>query len=132
MFKPELLRQILRFGLVGGTVMLFFTGLNWLLAPRLGTDPAFVVSYVPAVVLHFLLNKWWTFGSTRPDTRRQIGEYLAMVLVTFAIQVAVFKAITLITVLPSWVAAGLANAAQMAVTFLAMRRRIFARPAGGP
>jgi putative flippase GtrA len=126
MFKPELMRRILRFGVVGVAVMLFFTGLNWLLAPRLGADGAFLAAYVPAVALHFCLNKWWTFGSARADTGRQVGEYLLMVLVTFLIQAGVFKLLTAFTPLPSWLAAAAANAAQMAITFLVMQWRVFA------
>jgi putative flippase GtrA len=130
MFKPEFVRRMLRFGIVGGLVMLVFTGLNWLLAPLLGEDPAFLTAYVPAVALHFCLNKWWTFGCTRQDSGRQLREYFAMVLLTFLIQAAVFKLLTHFSGLPSWIAAGAANAAQMAVTFVAMQRRIFSGQAG--
>lgn len=129
MFKPELVRRVIRFGLVGVVVMLVFTALNWLLAPRLGEDPAFLAAYVPAVALHFCLNKWWTFGCTRNDTGRQVGAYLVMVGVTFLIQAAVFKLLTHFTPMPSWLAAGTANVAQMFVTFLVMQRRVFVGPA---
>jgi putative flippase GtrA len=129
MFKPELLRQVARFGLVGGMVMLVFTGLNWLLAPWLGEDPAFLLAYVPAVGLHFCLNKWWTFGCGRSDTRRQLGQYLLTVLVTFVIQAGIFKLLTTFSPWPSWIAAGAANLGQMAVSFLCLQRRVFA-PAG--
>jgi putative flippase GtrA len=128
MFKPELVRRIVRFGVVGGLVMLVFMGLNALLAPRLGKDAAFLVAYVPAVALHFCLNKYWTFGSTRTDSGKQVGEYLLMVFVTFLIQAGVFKLLTTFTPLPSWLAAGAANAAQMAITFVVMQRRVFAGP----
>jgi putative flippase GtrA len=127
MFKPELIRRLLRFGIVGIIVMGVFMGLNWLLAPSLGKDGAFLAAYVPAVSLHFCLNKWWTFGCERTDSTRQVGEYLVMVFVTFLIQAAVFKTLTSFTALPSWLAAGAANAAQMIVTFVVMQRRIFAR-----
>ena len=103
-----------------------FTGLNWLLAPTLGEDPAFLVAYVPAVALHFCLNKWWTFGNERNDTARQVGEYLLMVLVTFVIQAGIFKLLTTFSPLPSWIAAGAANLGQMVVSFLVMQRRVFA------
>jgi putative flippase GtrA len=125
MFKPELVRRVFRFAIVGGVVMLVFMGLNWLLAPLLGADAAFFAAYAPAVALHFCLNKWWTFGSTRTDSGRQVGEYLLMVLATFLIQTAVFKLLMHFTPLPSWLAAGAANAAQMVITFLVMQRRIF-------
>ena len=130
MFKPEFVQRVIRFGIVGGGVMLVFTALNWLLAPRLGNDAAFLVAYVPAVALHFCLNKWWTFGCTRSDTGRQVGAYLVMVGVTFLIQASVFKLLThFFPAMPSWQAAGAANAVQMAVTFVVMQRRIFVRPA---
>lgn len=132
MFKPELIRRVLRFGLVGAFVMGVFMGLNWLLEPRLGRDGAFLAAYIPAVGLHFCLNKWWTFGCERTDSARQAGEYLLMVLVTFLIQAAVFKTITHFTLLPSWLAAGVANAAQMIVTFLVMQRRVFAAGPASP
>jgi len=125
MLKPESIHRVFRFGLVGLIVMLVFTGLNWLLAPSLGPNGAFFTAYPVAVALHFCLNKWWTFRCERTDSGRQVGEYLVMVLVTFLIQVAVFKTLLRFTALPSWCAAGMANAAQMAITFVVMQRRIF-------
>ena len=126
MFKPELIRRVVRFGLVGIAVMLFFTGLNWWLAPHVGADAAFLIAYPPALTLHFCLNKWWTFGEKAPAARRQVGEYLLMALVTFLTQGAVFKALLYFTSFPSWFDAAVANVAQMAITFVVMQRRIFA------
>jgi hypothetical protein len=54
-----------------------------------------------------------------------VGEYLAMVAVAFVIQWGVFKALSVWTAWPGWLEAGLANAAQMALTFIVMQRRIF-------
>jgi len=125
MTKPTLFQRLLRYGVVGGLVMAVFTGLNWLLGHRMGKDLAFIIAYPPAVTLHFLLNKNWTFGSNRTDSGRQVSEYLAMVFVTFVIQAAVFKVLSSTTTLPGWAAAGAANAAQMAITFFVMQYRIF-------
>jgi putative flippase GtrA len=105
--------------------------LNWVLGLRFGKDASFILAYPPAVALHFWLNKRWTFGCQRTDTNRQVPEYLVMVLVTFLIQAAVFGILTRLTALPGWLAAGMANGAQMAITFLAMQYRIF-RPGPGP
>jgi putative flippase GtrA len=122
-----LYRRILRFAVVGGLVMLVFTGLNWLFGHWLGTDFSFLVAYPPAVALHFWLNKKWTFGCARTDSARQASEYTAMVLVTFAIQVFVFKVLMGFTSLPGWAAAGVSNAVQAVITFVAMQYRIFGR-----
>lgn len=127
MTTPTLFQRVLRYGVVGGLVMGVFTGLNWLLGHWFGKDLSFLIAYPPAVSLHFWLNKKWTFGCTRTDSARQLSEYLVMVLVTFAIQALVFKALTASTSLPGWAAAGAANAAQMVITFLAMQFHIFGR-----
>lgn len=121
--------KIVRFATVGGTVMLVFMGLNKLFADLWGKQVGFLVAYPPAVGLHFCLNKWWTFGCKRSDSVRQFSEYAIMVAVTFVIQWAVFSALVTWTTMPSWLAAGIANAVQMIVTFVVMSRRIFASPA---
>lgn len=123
--SAEKLKQVVRFAIVGGGVMLFFMVLNGFFGRWWPAQVAFLAAYPPALALHFGLNKWWTFGSTRTDTTRQLGEYLAMVVVTFAIQWTVFTGVMLTTAWPGWLAAGLANLAQMIVTFLMMQRRIF-------
>jgi putative flippase GtrA len=126
MFSPETFWKLTRFALVGVAVMLFFMAENWLLKPWLGEQLAFLAAYPPALGLHFLLNKWWTFGCRRTDTTKQVGEYVIMALVTFGIQWAVFSAVIAWTPLASWIASGVANVAQMLVTFAWMNRRIFA------
>ncbi len=124
---PELYKRVLRFAVVGGLVMLVFTGLNWLFGHWLGTDASFLVAYPPAVALHFWLNKKWTFGCARTDAARQASEYIVMVLVTFGVQALVFKLLMGLTSLPGWAAAGAANAVQTVITFFAMQYRIFGR-----
>jgi len=125
-----MMRRLVRYAVVGLVVMGVFTGLNWLLGLRFGKELAFIVAYPPAVGLHFWLNKHWTFGCTRTDSKKQVSEYLVMVLVTFLVQAAVFEALARLTTMPGWIAAGAANAAQMVITFIAMQYRIF-KPATG-
>jgi putative flippase GtrA len=123
-----LLPKLLRFAIVGIIVAGVFMGLNWLLAPAVGKQAAFLLSYPPALAVHFWLNKWWTFASRGGATRRQIGEYLVMVAITFLLQWAVFNALSRWTRLPGWLEAGLANVAQTAISFLFMQARIFGAP----
>ena len=125
MSAPSIVPRLIRYAVVGIVVMGVFTGLNWLLGHRFGKDVSFVLAYPPAVALHFWLNKVWTFGCARTDAARQVSEYLLMVLITFLVQAAVFKCLTEFTSMPGWMAAGAANAAQMAITFVAMQYRIF-------
>jgi putative flippase GtrA len=124
--KPELIRRLVRFAVVGGTVMFFFMGLNWVLGRVISATAAFLLAYPPALALHYSLNKWWTFGCERTDVMRQVSEYLAMVAVTFVVQWAFFWLAHDQLGLAGWLAAGIANAAQMALTFVIMQRKVFA------
>jgi len=136
MVKPELFWKLARFGAVGIGVMFVFMALNWVLGRWLSEQVAFLCAYPPSVALHFLLNKRWTFDDKRAASAKQVGEYLAMVVVTFVIQWSVFTALRTWTTWPGWLAAGAANVAQMAVSFLMMQVRVFAaahrRPGGSP
>lgn len=129
--KPELVRRLLRFAVVGGTVMVFFMVLNWLFGRWTGPTAAFLLAYPPALALHYSLNKWWTFGCERTDTARQVSEYLVMVAITFVVQYAFFWLAHDRLGLPGWLSAGIANAAQMALTFIIMQRRVFAAGSAG-
>ncbi len=130
MVTPELFWKLARFGAVGIGVMFVFMGLNWVLGHWLTEQVAFLCAYPPAVGLHFLLNKRWTFDDQRAASARQMAEYAAMVAVTFVIQWGVFTALRTWTTWPGWLAAGAANVAQMAVSFLMMQVRVFAAARG--
>jgi putative flippase GtrA len=120
------LGKLLRFATVGIAVMVVFMGLNWLFGRSMGAQAAFLCAYPPALLLHFLLNKLWTFEDRGKVSGRQVREYVFMVGVTFAIQWAAFTAVRAWTTWPAWAAAGLANVAQMAASFLLMQARVFA------
>ena len=53
-----------------------------------------------------------------------------MVAVTFVVQYACFWLAHDRLGLPGWLAAGVANAAQMALSFLIMQRKVFGRRSG--
>ena len=123
--KPELIARLARFVVVGATVMFFFMGLNWMFGLWMDATVSFLLAYPPALALHYSLSKWWTFGCDRADTVKQVSEYLVMVAVTFVVQLAIFKLAHDLLDLAGWLAAGVANAAQMVLTFLIMQRRVF-------
>ena len=131
MVKPEFFWKLARFGTVGIGVMVVFMALNGVLGFWLREQVAFLCAYPPAVALHFFLNKRWTFADQRTASARQVSEYAVMVGVTFVIQWGVFTALRAWTTWPGWLAAGAANVAQMAVSFLMMQVRVFAAGRGG-
>lgn len=106
--------------------MAFFMGSNWLLARWFTPTIAFLIAYVPAVTLHFTLNKWWTFGCERTDTIRQISQYLFAVAVTFVVQLVFFWCAHELLHVPGWLAAGIANAGQMILSFCLLQWHVFA------
>jgi putative flippase GtrA len=125
--------RLVRFGCVGVAVTLFFMGPNELLGRGLGwgAQAAFLASYPPALALHFTLNKLWTFRDGRATSARHIGDYLFSVVATFLIQWPAFTVLHGAFGLRGWLAAGGANAIQMAASYVMLRRRVFgAAPAG--
>jgi putative flippase GtrA len=120
-------RRIVRFGCVGVIVAVFFACLNGLLGRviGLGAQASFFVAYPPALALHFLLNKLWTFGERSSATHHQVGEYLFSVIVTFLVQWPAFLLLQKGIGFPGWLAAGGANLAQMSVSFLLLRWKVF-------
>lgn len=125
MLKSESARKIVRFGVVGVTVMVFFMALNWLFGHFAGASLAFLAAYPPALGLHYFLSKRWTFNDTTRTDRRKIADYLFMVGVTFVIQWLAFAAVRRALAWPPWCAAGMANLIQMAASFLLMQHRVF-------
>ncbi len=125
MLQSESIRRLVRFGLVGVIVMFCFMLLNWLFGRIWSPQAAFFAAYPPALVLHFLLNKKWTFRDRRATSGRHVAEYLYTVVVTFLIQWPVFVLCLHVLGWKAWFAAGVANIAQMTASFLFLQLRVF-------
>lgn len=124
-FLPRDFLKFVRFAVVGLVVMAVFMALNWMFSRSISGQAAFFCAYPPALLLHFFLNKIWTFENRQKVDASQLSAYLVMVLVTFIIQWSVFSAIRAWTQLENWIAAGIANVSQMVVGFIFMKLRVF-------
>jgi putative flippase GtrA len=82
--------RLLKFGFVGGTVTIVNLGILALTSHFLDPYTAFLVAYVPSVILHFTLNKQWVFRCGRQDLMRQILQYSAVAAMNFAINFALY------------------------------------------
>jgi putative flippase GtrA len=122
---PRDFLKFVRFAVVGLVVMAVFMALNWIFSSSMSGQAAFFCAYPPALLLHFFLNKIWTFENRQKVDASQLSAYLVMVLVTFIIQWSVFSAIRAWTQLENWIAAGIANISQMVVGFIFMKLRVF-------
>ncbi len=126
MFKQEFILKVLRFAVVGASVTGVFMALNWIFEPHLGPDIAYLAAYPLAVLVHFCLNKWWTFKDQSEVKKKQVGEYLVLTATVFCIQTVIFKLLIVYSTMPSWLASGVATVAQMALAFIVMQKRVFA------
>ncbi len=125
----ELFWKLVRFGIVGVIVMGCFMGLNALFARGfgLGPYPSFLLAYPLALLVHYFLNRRWTFRTRHKATPKEIRDYVIMVIITWVIQTAAFAFFTArFPTLPNWLAAGCASATQMVFSFLIMQLRVFA------
>ena len=125
-FNSGELVKFRRFAVVGLLVMCVFMVLNRIFNSIMSEQAAFFCSYPPSVLIHFLLNKFWTFSDRKKVDLSQFGSYFITVCLTFIIQWSVFTAIHLLSSCPSWAAAGIANIAQMSLSYIIMKSKVFA------
>jgi putative flippase GtrA len=83
--------RFFRFLAVGGTAYLVQMASMKLFLNWLGTNPAFTLSFLCSTSTHYTLNRFWALPSTRSDTFRQLGEYLATAALSFAINFSLFR-----------------------------------------
>src|ERR1700720_3071992 len=81
--------RFLRFCTVGATVAAIDFGLVWLLSGRIPPLVAVSIAYFTAVCCHFLLNKMWVFQCRRSDYIRQLIQYFAVVVASYATTVSI-------------------------------------------
>jgi putative flippase GtrA len=117
--------KLMRFAAVGLIVMAVFMALNGIFGAIMGEQAAFFCAYPPALLLHFSLNKYWTFAKRDKISVTQLYTYLATVAITLMIQWIVFTLVRQWAHWPAWFVAGLANLAQMAISFIMMKFQVF-------
>ena len=89
MITQERFFRFLRFCTVGATVASIDFGLVWLLSGRLPPLVAVSIAYLTAVCCHFLLNKMWVFQCRRSDYIRQLIQYSAVVVASWATTITI-------------------------------------------
>jgi putative flippase GtrA len=120
--------RLIRFCLVGGVVALFDFVLIWILIRGMPRLAAVAVAYLPAVSLHFCLNRWWVFAAADAPATGQLGRYGLTVVACWACTVGV-TAFALATVTANvFLAKALAIPAATLLGFLLMRGYVFRRP----
>ena len=117
--------RFLRFLTVGATAFVVQVLVMKLLLGRLGTNLAFTLSFVCSTSTHYCLNRFWALPSSRQDTRRQLGEYLTTVLISYAINLAVFHLCLDVIGLGKIWSTAVAVPPSTVVVFLLLNYRVF-------
>lgn len=83
--------RLLRFGIVGGGSALFQVAIIAVLKRFMAETLAFSISWFLSMAAHYFANRYWALPSARPDSIRQLGEYLFAVALSYSINLGAFK-----------------------------------------
>jgi putative flippase GtrA len=117
--------RFFRFLAVGGTACLVQVVSMKLFLHWLGTNPAFTLSFICSTSTHYTLNRFWALPSTRADTWRQLGEYLATAALSFMINFSLFRLSLDVFGLDKLWSAAVAVPPSTLVVFLLLNHRVF-------
>jgi putative flippase GtrA len=122
---PGMTRSFFRFGVVGSVVFGLNFALLWLFKRIVPELAAVAIAYFLAVAVHFILNKWWVFGSRTTVRGGEVTRYVLMVVIcalcTSTMVWLVFRFLTRNV----FVANALALVPATLLSFLLMRRFVF-------
>ena len=83
--------RLARFLTVGATAALVQVGVMRALKGRVKETIAFSISWVISTCVHYLANRFWALPSTRTDAAQQFGEYLFAVVLSYFINLGMYK-----------------------------------------
>ena len=91
----------------------------------LGTNAAFILSFLCSTTTHYALNRFWALPSGRADRWRQLRDYAVAVSISFAINFSVFHLCLDALGLSKLWSAALAVPPSTVVVFLLLNYRVF-------
>jgi putative flippase GtrA len=126
--RPATWKQLLKFGIVGGSGYAINLVVFALLADRLGIHHsiAAVGAFSVAVTNNFLWNRYWTFGPGSGTAGFQAVRFFAVSLASLAINLAVLEALVAGTEVGDLTAQAIAVALVMPFNFLGNKLWTFA------
>lgn len=123
----ELVIQFIKFGLIGGlNTVIDFALLNtffWATGVYSGSLVILfnIISFTVAVINSYVLNKKWTFNSTKKDVSAQLSKFITISLVGLLINTAIVFVVTSYVKAPFNLSEGLwANGAKIFATVFAL------------
>jgi putative flippase GtrA len=119
--------RFFRFLAVGGTACLVQVASMKLFLGWLGTNLAFTLSFMCSTSTHYTLNRFWALPSTRADTCRQLGEYLATAALSYGINFSLFRLCLDVFGMGKLWSTAMAVPPSTLVVFLLLNYRVFRR-----
>lgn len=117
--------RLLRFLLVGGLSAAVQFAVLAVLKRLLAPAGAFTLAFGASTATHYSLNRFWALPSARTDVRRQFGEYLLTVGMSYAINLGLFEFARRGLSLGVMPAAVLAIPPSTVVVWLLLNHRVF-------
>lgn len=117
--------RAVRFVVVGGGSALVQIVILGALVGFMHDRLAFVVSWIGSTATHYLSNRFWALPSTRRDTKKQLGEYLATTGFSLLIQWAAFELFYSLLGLDAMWSTVLAIPPSTVVVFALLNYRVF-------
>ncbi len=127
MSKTSVLKKFVRFSSVGATVFVAQEAFLWAIDhwTQLGPRVGFWAAWFPAVLLHFLLTKFFTFRSRTRALGLQILRYCGAVAITSMLQYTIYHlALKSLTPQPN-LALAIAAALSTTLNFAMMKFAVF-------
>jgi putative flippase GtrA len=82
-----ILKKFIKYLSVGGTVFVINTGILWFFKRIINLDNFFssTIAYIIGVIIHFLLNNFFTFTKSTVAYKRRVIGYIVVVLINYII-----------------------------------------------
>lgn len=100
MIKKEIIREAMRFGIVGITATALHYGIYYLLQPCINVNIAYTTGYVLSFIANFYLTSYFTFG-TKPSWKKLMGMGGAHI-VNYLLHIALLNVFLFMGITKAW------------------------------
>lgn len=100
MIKKEIIREAMRFGIVGIAATALHYGIYYLLQPCINVNIAYTTGYVLSFIANFYLTSYFTFG-TKPSWKKLMGMGGAHI-VNYLLHIALLNVFLFMGITKAW------------------------------
>lgn len=100
MIKKEIIREAMRFGIVGIAATALHYGIYYLLQPCINVNIAYTTGYVLSFIANFYLTSYFTFG-TKPSWKKLMGMGGAHII-NYLLHIALLNVFLFMGITKAW------------------------------